>query len=100
MSRKEDVYKVVSKIPQGKVMTYGQIGRIVGLHPRQVGKVLHENPDPEKVPCHRVVNAKGALATSYAFGGGRVQRQKLEQEDIKFRGDKVNLEKYLYKSNH
>ena len=40
---------------------------------RAVGNALHHNPDPEHIPCYRVVNAKGELAGAFAFGGENVQ---------------------------
>lgn len=99
-SKARDVYQVVSDIPRGNVMTYGQIGEILGMNPRLVGRILHKNPDPEGVPCHRVVNARGEVARSYAFGGGDVQMQKLKREGVEFVGNRVNIEKSFYKRNH
>ncbi|MDO8507179.1 MAG: methylated-DNA--[protein]-cysteine S-methyltransferase [bacterium] len=99
-SKTSEVYKVVSDIPKGKVMTYGQIGEILSMNPRLVGRILHENPDPETVPCHRVVNSRGEVAEKYAFGGGDAQRQKLKQEGVEFVGNRVNIEKSFYKRNH
>ena len=87
------VWEVTSKIPVRKVATYGQIARILGTRDsRRVGHALHANKD-RKVPCRRVVFADGLLAPGYAFGGEEVQRSKLESEGVKFRGDKVNLER-------
>lgn len=71
--KEKQVYKVVREIPAGQVMTYGQIGKICGVSPRMVGRILHENPDPANIPCHRVVNSKGEVAESYAFGGREAQ---------------------------
>jgi len=95
-SKQSEVYKVVSHIPKGKVMTYGQIGKITGINPRLVGRILHENPNPGRFPCHRVVNARGMTAESYAFGGKKIQDKKLAQEGVEFLGEKVNLRKCLY----
>lgn len=54
------VYEVLKTIPEGKVVTYGQIAEFLGNKhlARVVGNVLHKNPDPEHIPCHRVVNRK------------------------------------------
>lgn len=87
------VYKAVAKIPRGKVTTYGEIAKHIGiLNPRVVGFALHVNRDPDNIPCHRVVNKKGELASGYAFGGLDIQRQLLEQEGVIFENSRVKLE--------
>jgi len=93
MNTFEKVYKAVEKIPRGKVTTYGQIAKYIGIsNPRVVGFALHVNKDPDSVPCHRVVNKKGELASGYAFGGLDIQRQLLEQEGVEFEDSRVKLE--------
>lgn len=54
------VYKVVRRIPKGKVMTYGQIAKLIGCPKayRAVGNILNKNRD-KKIPCHRVVKSDG-----------------------------------------
>lgn len=90
MSFFEEVYRVVKKIPAGKVMTYGQIAKAIRTRDaRRVGQALHANKVPEEVPCHRVVFADGSLAPGYAFGGADAQKKKLEQEGVKFRLGRV-----------
>ena len=85
------IYNIVREIPEGKVMTYGKIATLVSLKlmekvsPRYVGYVLHKNEDPEIIPCHRVVNARGKVAKSYKFGGWEAQRKKLLVEGIRFK---------------
>ena len=55
-----NIYSIVSKIPQGRVMTYKQIAILSGLkNPRNVGLALHRNTDGDKVPCHRVIRSDG-----------------------------------------
>ena len=84
---KEKVYEVVKAIPRGKVATYGQIAIHLGNKnlARAVGNILHNNPDPKKSPCHRVVNCNGKLANSYAFGGPAIQKKLLEAEGVVFK---------------
>ena len=88
------IYEAVKKIPKGKVATYGQVALLAGngKMSRAVGNALHRNPDPENIPCYRVVNAKGELAGEFAFGGCGVQRKLLEADGITFTGDRVDLE--------
>lgn len=59
------IYEVVRKIPKGHVATYGQVAAMAGdaKMAKAVGNALHKNPDPEHIPCFRVVNAKGELAS-------------------------------------
>lgn len=88
----ERVYETVREIPRGKVATYSDIARISGVgSPRLVGSCLHVNPYPQSVPCHRVVNAAGRLAPTFAFGGAEKQREMLEEEGVKFLKDLVDL---------
>lgn len=62
---------------------------------RVVGNVLHNNPDPASIPCHRVVNGKGRVAQAFAFGGGEAQRALLEKEGIVFEANGgVDLRRY------
>lgn len=99
MSTFKKIYDVVCKIPKGKVATYGTVARMAGnpRWARVVGYALHVNPAPGIIPCHRVVNREGRIADSFAFGGGDIQRQMLEQEGVVFEGDgHIDLSKYLW----
>lgn len=81
------VYEAVKRIPKGKVMTYGQIAKILGTRDaRRVGHALHANGSKD-VPCHRVVNRDGRLAPGYAFGGPNEQRSRLLDEGVRFSGN-------------
>lgn len=80
---------IVSKIPKGKVMTYGQIAKKLKISPRLVGRVLHENKDPENIPCYRVIFSDGSLSKNYAFGGMKKQKKKLIKEGVKFLNNKA-----------
>ena len=96
--RSKKVYKYLLKIPNGKVVTYGQIATYLG-NPRLarvVGNILHNNPDEDKYPCYKVVNAKGSLAPSFAFGGMDKQKEKLQADGIEVKDDMVDLSKYQW----
>lgn len=90
------IYEAVKKIPKGKVATYGQVAEMAGdkKMARAVGNALHKNPDPDNIPCYRVVNAKGELAGEFAFGGACKQAELLAAEDIIVENGKVDLSKY------
>ena len=93
------IYDAVKKIPYGCVATYGQVAALAGNEKmsRAVGNALHKNPDPENIPCYRVVNAKGELAGEFAFGGPGAQAKLLEAEGIVVTDGKVDLEKYQWR---
>lgn len=97
MNTFEKVYKAVSRIPRGKVSTYGSIAKHLGIkNPRVVGYALHVNNDPDNIPCHRVVDKNGRLAPGYAFGGLTIQKQLLEQEGVAFEGSKVKIDSHFF----
>ena len=90
------IYEAVKKIPRGKVATYGQVAEMAGNKKmaRAVGNALHKNPDPEKIPCYRVVNAKGELAGEFAFGGEGAQERLLQADGIAVVDGRVDLKIY------
>lgn len=95
----EKIYEVVRQIPAGKVATYGQIAALAGNpHWSQVvGYALHSNPDPEHIPCFRVVNRFGEVSSAFAFGGGNRQRELLEAEGIGFLPDgRVDMARFWW----
>lgn len=99
MNTFEKIYAVVRKIQKGKVATYGQIAAMAG-NPRWsqvVGYALHTNPDPQNIPCYRVVNRFGKLSEAFAFGGVNVQADLLRSDGVEVSDDgTVDLKKYLW----
>lgn len=93
---KEKVYKYLTKIPKGKVVTYSQIAEYLGNKKlaRVVGNILHNNPDENKYPCYKVVDGKGNLSKHFAFGGIEKQKERLERDGIIVNNYKVDLDKY------
>lgn len=97
----EKVYKVVNKIPRGRVATYGQVARLAGSPgaARAVGMCMKKNTDIPKTPCHRVVASDGKL-TGYSAGKGiSSKKQMLVEEGVFFTGDKVDLNKSLWRDS-
>ena len=93
----QKVYEIVRSIPEGYVMYYGQISRLAGnpRASRAVGYALHANPNPENIPCHRVVFKDGSLTPAFVFGGIDKQYKLLKNEKITFSKDKkVNMPKH------
>ncbi len=71
------IYEAVKKIPKGHVATYGRIAEMAGepKMARAVGNALHKNPDPEHIPCFRVVNSKGELSGAFLLLVVKMSRQ-------------------------
>lgn len=95
---KNKLYMLLTKIPRGKVITYGRAAEILGnkLWARAVGNALHKNPDGEKYPCYKVVNGKGELSQAYAFGGIDAQKRRLQSDGITVVNNRVDVKKYGY----
>jgi len=101
VSNVKKVYKIVSQIPKGKVLTYGRVAELAGINnPRLVGSILHKNTDPDHVPCHRVVSAQGKVAKSYAFGGGNAHAVRLKEEGVKVVAGNIDLHTFLWRQNY
>lgn len=94
---RERVYKIVRRIPRGRVMTYGQIAELLGegYTPRTVGFAMHSSPDG--TPWHRVLNAQGATSTGRIVLPHDKQQRLLEQEGVVFnQNNRCDLQTYLY----
>lgn len=93
------IYEAVKQIPYGRVATYAQVAEMAGDRKmaRAVGNALHRNPEPGTIPCHRVVNAQGALSGEFAFGGAGAQARLLEAEGVEVTDGRVDLEKYGFR---
>lgn len=101
--RKEDffdrVYKVVEKIPYGRVTTYGDIAEACGIRSaaRTVGWALNGAKE-SGLPCHRVVNRFGALTGKLHFGDHDIMEDLLRSEGVEFDKDGfVLMDKYIWK---
>lgn len=99
MNAFDKIYAVVRRIPRGTVATYGQVALLAG-NPhwaRVVGYALHVNPDPEGIPCYRVVTKDGRTSKAFAFGGADMQRALLEADGIGFLPDgRVDMAKHRW----
>lgn len=77
------VYKYLTTIPKGKVVSYGYLAKAIGCPKasRAVGNALHKNPYPDIYPCYKVVNAQGKLAKHFGLGIEE-QKRRLEKDGI------------------
>ena len=94
------IYAVIKRIPKGRVSTYSQIAKLAGIPgaPRRVGYALSILPEDEKVPWHRVVNAKGEVSPRIEMGYAELQQDLLRKEGVRFdKQAKIVLKKYQWK---
>ena len=85
-----EVYDLLLKIPAGKVSTYGDLAKALGnpSASREIGRILGRNPNPVKVPCHRIVKSGGKVG-GYFYGSDR-KKELLEKEGLSFTDEIVN----------
>lgn len=78
------IYATITRIPAGRVASYGQIAQLAGLpgRARQVGYALHAIPEGTDLPWHRVVNARGEI--SLDGDAAREQKRRLRREGVRF----------------
>lgn len=95
----EKIYEVVRQIPKGTVATYGQVAALAGNKrwARVVGYALHVNPNPDEIPCYRVVNREGRLSEAFAFGGVNQQKILLEKDGVEVVDNHVDMGRYQWK---
>ena len=89
MNLDKKIYKKLLEVPPGKITTYGELAKAVGIKngQRAVGRIMNKNPYPVIVPCHRVVMSDGKVG-GYAYGQ-KVKVKLLTKEGIKIKNDKI-----------
>jgi methylated-DNA-protein-cysteine methyltransferase-like protein len=93
----EIVYRVVKRIPRGRVTTYGEIARFTRIKggARVVGYAMAATPRGRGIPWHRVVGAGGKLIIREPYGS--LQRKMLESEGVEIGGARISYKKYGWK---
>jgi len=94
----QKIFKKLLEVPRGRITTYGELAKAVGLKngQRAVGKIMNKNPYPVIIPCHRVVMSTGKIG-GYAYGE-YVKTKMLNGEGIKIENGKiVDLKNILYR---
>jgi methylated-DNA-[protein]-cysteine S-methyltransferase len=83
------VYQKLLKVPKGKVTTYGDLAKAVGLEngQRVIGQIMNKNPFPVIIPCHRVVKSDGKVGGYYY--GEEVKTKMLLDEGIFIKNGKI-----------
>jgi len=91
------VYKELLKVPKGKVTTYGELAKAVGIKngQRAIGRIMNKNPFPVIVPCHRVILSSGKIG-GYAWGE-KIKTNMLSQEGVKIKQGKILDKNTIYR---
>lgn len=90
----ERVWRIVARVPRGRVVTYGRISEMIErrLTPVGVGWAVRAAPDGS-IPWHRVVNGQGGISTDKEHPG--LQRAMLEAEGVVFdRDGRIDLDAF------
>lgn len=98
MNLDKKIYKKLLEVPKGKITTYGELAKAVGLKngQRAVGKIMNNNPYPVIIPCHRVVKSDGKVG-GYAYGE-EIKSDMLTREGIVIKNGKIlDLENTIYR---
>ena len=95
----QSVWKVVSEIPPGHVLTYGEVARLSGMPraARRVSQAMRRAPQGIILPWHRVINAQGKISFPEDSSGWQQQKDMLEAEGVVFLKGKINLDVYGYR---
>lgn len=99
MSKSEKILKMLTRIPKGKVTTYGVLSKATKSSPRAVGQVMRRNPHPELYPCYKVVASSGKIhGYDGCLSGGKVEKKisLLKKDGIVIRSGKIDLKRHLH----
>jgi methylated-DNA-protein-cysteine methyltransferase-like protein len=98
--RYSDIHEIISRIPRGRVATYGQIAEMAGIpgQARRVGYALSALAEGSAVPWQRVLNAKGEISMRSHSGSESLQKKLLRSEGITFdRNGRVPLDRFQWR---
>ena len=95
----QNVWKVVSEIPPGHVLTYGEVARLSGMPraARRVSQAMRRAPRGVDLPWHRVINAQGKISFPEDSGAWKKQKDLLEDEGVVFLNGKIDLDHFGYR---
>ena len=95
---KSKLYSVLAQVPQGQVVSYGQLAALCGMPraARWVGRSLSQLPEDTQLPWHRVVGANGLLSLPADSPSGAEQRRRLQQEGITVTATRINIKRHCW----
>jgi len=98
LSLEKKIYKKLLQVPKGKITTYGELAKAVGMTngQRAVGRIMNKNPYPVIIPCQRVIKSDGSVG-GYAYGE-KIKSNMLKKEGLEIKNGKVlDLEKIIHR---
>ena len=95
-ARRTALYLTLHQIPEGKVVSYGQLAELAGLGraARFVGRTLSQLPDGSSLPWHRVTGAGGRISLAPGTVSGEEQRARLRAEGVTIRNNRVDMQRH------
>ncbi|QRY82395.1 MGMT family protein [Pseudomonas sp. PDNC002] len=98
--RREAIFLVIAQVPEGHVITYGDVARLAGLgrSARLVGRVLSQLPEGTRLPWHRVIAAGGRISLPQGTPSGNEQRARLRAEGVRIHNDRVDIRRHGWPS--
>ncbi|MCF4998046.1 DNA base-flipping protein YbaZ [Pseudomonas syringae] len=94
--RRTALYLTLAQVPEGKVVSYGQLAELAGLGraARYVGRTLSQLPGDTKLPWHRVIGAGGRISLPVGSPSGDEQRARLRMEGITVQNNRVDIRRH------
>ncbi|MCP8463689.1 MGMT family protein [Pseudomonas sp. ZM23] len=98
--RREAIFLVLAQVPEGFVVSYGQLARLAGLGraARLVGRILGQLPEDTRLPWHRVIAAGGRISLPLGSPSGNEQRARLRAEGVRIHNDRVDIHRHGWPS--
>ncbi|MDH1007655.1 MGMT family protein [Pseudomonas nicosulfuronedens] len=98
--RREAIFLVIAQVPEGSVVTYGDVARLAGLgrSARLVGRILSQLPEGTRLPWHRVIAAGGRISLPLGTVSGNEQRARLRAEGVRIHNDRVDIRRHGWPS--
>ena len=96
--RKEAIFLALAQIPEGYVISYGELGKLAGLvnGARLVGRTLSNLPKGSNLPWHRVVNSQGKISLPPDSKSYKEQIRRLKAEGVQVVNEKIKMSVYGY----
>ncbi len=95
-ARRTALYLTLHQVPEGKVVSYGQLAELAGLGraARFVGRTLSQLPDGSTLPWHRVLGAGGRISLAVGTVSGEEQRARLRAEGVTIHNNRVDMQRH------
>jgi methylated-DNA-protein-cysteine methyltransferase-like protein len=95
-ARREALYMALSQVPEGKVVSYGQLAEMAGLGraARWVGRTLSQLPEGSSLPWHRVIAAGGRISLAVGTASGDEQRARLRAEGVLMMNNRIDIRRH------